>query len=124
MEKRFNFEKLATYQKSIELANLIYYSTEKFPKSEQYGLVNQLRRCASSIALNIAEGYGRYYKRLKKQFYSYARSSVYECVPIITISFNQEYIEEKEYKQLYNECFELSRMLSGLIKSVDNRKTE
>ncbi len=122
MEKRFKFEKLNVYLKAIEFADMVYCITEKFPKSEQYGMVNQIRRCTTSIALNIAEGYGRFHSKIKKQFYNFARSSVYECIPILTISLHQKYINRNEYEKLYSRCFDLSRMISRLIIAVDNRK--
>jgi four helix bundle protein len=82
MKKKFEFEKLDVYQKSIKYIDKIYRITTKFPKSEQFGLSNQLRRCTTSIALNVAEGYGRYHKKSKNQFYNFARSSAHECIPI------------------------------------------
>lgn len=122
MVGKFEFEKLDIYQKAIDFNKKIYKITNDYPKPELYGLVSQFRRSASSIALNIAEGYGRYHKNLKKQFYYTARASVYECIPIITISLGQKYIKKNEYEELYNECIDLSRMISGLINSIDNRK--
>ena len=122
MKIRFEFEKLIVYRKAIEFTNKIYRISNDFPKFEQYGLANQLKRSASSIALNIAEGYGRYYKKVKKQFYNIAYSSVKECVSILTIAFYQKYIKKFEYEELFKECYELSRMSSGLIKAGEKRK--
>ena len=124
MEKRFEFEKLEVYKKAIQLIDDIYHITQSFPKSEQYGLTCQFRRTVTSIALNIAEGYGRYHKKLKQQFYFTAKASVYECNPILTISLNQNYINKSDHKKLYNQCLELSQMISGLIKSMDKRKIQ
>ncbi|MDI6822672.1 MAG: four helix bundle protein [Actinomycetota bacterium] len=63
----------------LKFVDLIYKLTNKFPKTEQFGLVNQLRRAALSIASNIAEGAGRYHNNEKRQFYRMSRSSVHEC---------------------------------------------
>jgi four helix bundle protein len=52
----FSFEKLIAWQKGRELALLIYKTTKKFPKEEVFGLTSQMRRCAISIASNLAEG--------------------------------------------------------------------
>ncbi|WP_455392033.1 four helix bundle protein [[Eubacterium] cellulosolvens] len=123
MDEQFGFEKLDVYQEAIKFNDKIYEITRDFPKSEMYGLISQIRRCSSSIALNIAEGYGRYHKKLKNQFYYTARASVYECIPILTISLNQKYIKKSEYDEIYNECLELSRMISGLIDSINKRNT-
>ena len=63
MDERFGFEKLDVYQKAIKFNDTIYKITKNFPRSEMYGLISQVRRCSSSVALNIAEGYGRYHKQ-------------------------------------------------------------
>lgn len=65
MEKGFEFENLKVYKLAISFNNKVYEVTRSYPKSEMYGLISQFRRCTSSIALNIAEGYGRYHKKLK-----------------------------------------------------------
>jgi four helix bundle protein len=124
MEKKFEFEKLDVYQKAIEFNDNIYGVTKNYPKSELYGLISQFRRCSTSIALNIAEGYGRFHKKLKQQFYFTARASVYECIPILTISLNQNYINKSDHDKLYKQCLEISQMISGLIKSINERNTE
>jgi four helix bundle protein len=122
MIEKFKFENLDIYQKSIDFINEVYKITNDYPNSERYGLISQFRRCSSSIALNIAEGFGRFHKKLKKQFYYTARALVYECIPILTISLNQKYIKNEIYEELYNDCIDLSRMISGLVISVDKRQ--
>ncbi|UCH90175.1 MAG: four helix bundle protein [Thermoplasmata archaeon] len=122
MIQKFEFEKLEVYQKAIKFAFKIYRISDHFPKSEGYGLTGQLKRSTTSIALNIAEGYGRYYKKGKIQFYTFARSSGYECIPILTIALHQNYIDKKDYDELYNECYTLCKMISALINSIKKRK--
>ncbi len=58
-----SYKELIVWQKGILLAEKIYKQTEKFPKSEQYGLTSQIRRCAVSIPSNIAEGQRRGHKQ-------------------------------------------------------------
>ena len=55
----FNFEKLEVWQKAIDFAELVYTATQTFPADERFGLTNQMRRAAVSIASNIAEGSSR-----------------------------------------------------------------
>jgi len=58
MNKLHRFRKLTVWQRSIQFVSLIYKITSVFPREEKYGLVDQIRRAAVSICLNIAEGSG------------------------------------------------------------------
>jgi four helix bundle protein len=89
----FEFEKFEVYQRALEFAYRIYKLTEEFPQTELFGLNSQLRRSAISVSLNIAEGFSKYHKKDKKRYYQIARGSVHECIPALTISSNQNYIE-------------------------------
>jgi four helix bundle protein len=114
----FDFEKLDVYQKAVNFAEGLYAVTGKFPSHELFGVVSQLRRAALSISLNIAEGAGRYHSTERRQFYRVARSSVNECVALLEISRRQRYLSEERFSQYYQDCHELARMISGLIKSL------
>lgn len=70
-----SFRDLIVWQKAKELAVQIYRLTEQFPRSELYGLTNQMRRAAISISSNIAESYNRFHKKEKDQFLSIAFGS-------------------------------------------------
>ena len=114
----FNFEKLEVYQESVTFAHEVYELTRKFPKDEMFGLTSQLRRSATSVSLNVAEGSGR----SKKEFCFYAkraRASLYECVPLLEISRRQDYIAAAEQEYFYGKLNGLARMLSGLINSLE-----
>lgn len=113
----FDFERLEVYKKAVNFANDVYNLTKKFPKDEQFGITNQLRRAAVSISLNIAEGSGRS-KREFKHYLLISRTSVQECVPLLRISFLQGYIINEEVNNYYKKCEELSKMLCGLINSL------
>jgi four helix bundle protein len=80
----FMFEKLEVYQKAIDFADRITRLTEQFPRG-YYFLVDQLSRTALSIATNIAEGNGRFTKADRKNFFTIARGSVHECIPLLDI---------------------------------------
>ena len=90
----FNFEKLDVYKKSGDFVNHIYSITKKFPQEETFALTSQLRRAAVSILLNIAEGSARSKKDFSR-FIDIARGSVFECVAILQICLQQDYIDEK-----------------------------
>ncbi len=104
----FNFEKLRVYKETVNFANEICLLTKKFPKSEHFPLVDQLKRAATSVSLNIAEGSGRSKKEFRR-FLIVAKSSLYECVPLLELSFLQGYISKQEKENFYNKCIELSK---------------
>lgn len=114
----FNFEDLDVYNKAIELVYKIYSLTKTFPKDEMFGLTSQLRRAAVSIPLNISEGSARSKKEFRR-FIDLARGSLYECVTILQISVKQSYLDEKEFIDLKNKLIDLSKMLSGLKRSIN-----
>jgi four helix bundle protein len=70
-----SFKDLVVWQRAVQLSIEIYRLTASFPRSEQFGLVNQMRRASVSIASNIAEGYGRSTKGEYRQFLGHARGS-------------------------------------------------
>ena len=113
----FKFEELVVYQKAIDFAGKVYLLTKKYPRDEMFGLNSQFRKAAVSISLNIAEGSART-KRDFCRFLDMARGSVYECMAILQISRTQNYIEKSTFDELKKSLIELSKMLSGLKRSV------
>ena len=114
----FSFENLEVYQKAILFANDIYNLTKTFPKDELFGLTGQLRRASVSVSLNIAEGSGRTKKDFK-HFLTMARTSIHECIPLLNLSSLQNYISKDTERKFYHQCEELTKMLCGLIKSLE-----
>ena len=114
----FDFEKLKCYKKALAFSNWVYEITKEFPKDEQFGVISQFRRAALSIPLNIAEGVGRYNKKDRQHFYRMARSSSFECIPLIEISLQQQYIDNSIYVEARSKCEELSKIIMGLIKAL------
>ena len=117
----FMFEKLEVYQKAVDLADQIAGLTEKFPRG--YGfLTDQLNRAAISVAANIAEGNGRFTKADRRNFFTIARGSVQECVPLLELARRRNLVEHKTHNQLISQLEDIAKMLSGLIKGLDKRK--
>lgn len=108
--------KLKVWQRSITLVTEIYKLTEKFPDSELYGLINQMRRAAVSIASNIAEGAGRSGKKEFRRFLSMSQGSVAELETQLIIAENLGYCSD--IKDLLNELDEISKMIFGLMTSL------
>jgi four helix bundle protein len=114
----FNFEKLEVWQKAIDFADLIYSETRAFQPDERFGLTNQLRRAAVSISSNIAEGSSRSSKSDFARFVEIATGSVFEVVAQAFIAHRQSFLSEDQFRKIYTDAEELSRMLSGLRKSL------
>lgn len=115
----FKFEDLNVYQDALRLSSDIYKITAGWPKQETYGLSDQLRRAAVSIALNIAEGSGRKTNDFR-HFLDMARGSCYECVATTTIAKNQGYVSDHQHELLYKKLESLSKMISALKKSLSS----
>jgi len=114
----FRFESLEIWQLAIEYANKLYKIAKKFPKEELFALSDQLRRAAVSISNNIAEGSGG----TSKDFANYlnmAIKSTLETVNILYFAKEQEFIKEKQRKELYNEAEKLIRKTQAFKKALN-----
>ncbi|OGH79523.1 MAG: hypothetical protein A2469_02350 [Candidatus Magasanikbacteria bacterium RIFOXYC2_FULL_40_16] len=116
-----HFTDLNAWQKNHEFVKLVYKVTQNFPTGEQFGLTNQLRRSASSITANIAEGYGRYHLKDKIKFYYQARGSNTESQNHIILAFELNYLSEEDYNKLKIVVFEGYKLICGLIRSTSNQ---
>jgi len=113
----FSFESLDVYQLSLEFAKEIVKTTFYMPRG-YFSLVDQLRRASTSISLNIAEGSGRYAKGEKRQFYSIAKGSTYECVPLVSL-FKDLGLFSSEQTDNFKETLQrIAKMLTKLVQSV------
>ena len=113
-----NFEKLEVWQKAIDFADLVYKETQAFPSEERFGLTNQLRPAAVSVSSNIAEGSSRSSKTDFARFTEIAAGSVFEAVSQTFIARRQGFFSEDQFRNIYADAEQLSRMLSGLRKSL------
>lgn len=117
----FTFEKLIVYQKAIDFADRVCQLSEQFPRG--YGfLVDQLNRASLSIAADIAEGNGRFTIPDRKNFFGIARGSVQECVPLLELAKRRKLLAEDLHQDLKGQLEEIAKMLSGLIKGLQNRR--
>lgn len=114
----FNFEKLDVWQKAVVLAGEVYSQTRSFPAEERFGLTNQMRRAAVSISSNIAEGSSRMSQTDFSRFIEIATGSLFEVTSQAFIAKTQELLSEENFRAIYRDAEELSRMLSGLRKSL------
>ena len=114
-----DFKKLTVWDKSHQLTLLVYKSTSNYPKEELYGLVSQMRRSASSIPSNIAEGCGRNTQPQFARFLNIAFSSASELEYQIILSKDLELINSNIFKELSENIVEIKRMLFSLIQKVN-----
>ena len=112
-----SFKDLIAWQKGHELVLEIYKITKAFPKEEQFGLTNQLRRAAVSLTSNIAEGFSRRSYKEKSQFYSMALGSLTEVQNQLLIAEDIGYISKQNSSKLGEETVIISKITNGLIKS-------
>ena len=113
----YGFEKLIVWQKSIELAKIIYSITSKFPKNETYGLSSQIQRAVVSISSNIAEGYVKYSPKEQIKFSETAYGSLMEVLNQTIIAKELDYISKADYLIIRQNVEEISRMLNALRNS-------
>jgi four helix bundle protein len=114
-----NYKELKVWKKSVDLATLVYSSTQLFPKTEQYGLCQQIRRSVVSISSNIAEGAGRNSDKEFSHFLSIAYGSLYELETQLIISMNLGYISADTFGLMEKEITELQKMIYSLIKKLE-----
>jgi len=96
----------------------IYQCTSKFPDAEKFGLTNQLRRAAVSVASNIAEGYGRATTGEYVQFLGHARGSNCEVETQLIIAKGLSFGSEAERNRAAVLCDEVGRMLRAVMKTL------
>jgi four helix bundle protein len=116
------YRDLDVWKKVRALVKEVYLITKGFPKDEIYGLVSQMRRCAVSIPSNIAEGYGRQFKKETIQFLHIARGSLFELETQFFIAADLSFINENELEKRILQLDDCKRLLNGLIKYFE--KTE
>jgi four helix bundle protein len=116
-----DYKELEVWQRGIEICDRVYDATEQFPKREVYGLSDQMRRAAVSIASNIAEGARRQYT---KEFVQHLYVSLGSCAELETqmvIAERRGYVSEKVSNALGEELSVEQGKIMALIKSLKNR---
>lgn len=115
---------LDVWNKSVSFVTTIYKVTNRFPSEEKFGLTNQIRRSEVSVPSNIAEGAARNSNKEFIRFLRISPGSNAELQTQLTIAKNLDLVEEKEYKELMEKSTDISKMISGLIRSIQNRLSD
>lgn len=119
-----SYKDLIVWQRSIELVKEVFVVTAKFPKSELYGIISQMRRAAVAIPSNIAEGYGRRSTKSYIQFYAIAYGSALELETQILISRELGLAHPDQFKKVDSLLLEVCKMLNAMITKLKKLETE
>jgi len=119
---RLNYKDLILWRKAMDLAVLVHQSCTALPRSETYSLVSQLRRAATSIPSNIAEGYARGSKKEYVYFLHVARGSMAELETQLLLAQRVGYLPESEVVDLQGRIEEIARILHAVVASLHRRQ--
>jgi four helix bundle protein len=119
-----SFRDLKVWEKSHGLALAAYDATSSFPRQEMFGLVSQIRRCASSIPANIAEGCGRRGNGEFHRFLQIAMGSASELEYHLLLAHDLKFLEGQVYRGLNDRVEEVKRMLASLARKVDEERSK
>ena len=111
--------KLDVYKVSQELALECYKITKLFPNEEKFAMIQQIRRAAISVHLNITEGCSRKSKTERKRYFEIARGSVIEIDAAIGIAYKLSYASLEQFQPLGDNIIKTFKLISGLITSQD-----
>ena len=118
-ESKFGYEKLVVWQRAIEWACAIINVIEELDTDRKhYRLIEQLESASTSVAMNIAEGKGRYSKKEFVQFLFIARGSLYETLTLLEIFQRCMWMEASLFTKLKSDAAEIAKMLNSLINSI------
>jgi four helix bundle protein len=113
-----NYKDLKVWEKAHHFTLSVYETTKSFPKEEIYGLTSQMRRAASSIPANIAEGCGKNSKLDFANFLNIALGSSNESEYFLLLAKDLNYIKTEDFLQQHKIINEIKAMLIALITKV------
>ena len=113
-----SFRDLRVWQEAMKLTVEIYRASGSFPKQEQFGLTQQIRRASVSVPSNIAEGKGRRTDKDFAHFLYHARGSLLEVQTQVLLAEELEYLSAQEAKKLLERASKVGSSLTGLINSI------
>ena len=117
-EKIASYRDLVVWQQAMDLAVAVYATTKSWPKDEIYGLTSQARRAATSVAANIAEGYGRESRATYQQFLRIAQGSLKEMETHLLIAERVGIVPRKALDPLLEQGESVGKLLRLLIRKL------
>ena len=119
-----NFTDMPVWQKAMDLSVEVFNLTTSLPRSEDYGLTSQIRRSSNSVPSNIAEGFGRYHKKDKINFYYFACGSVTETQSHLIYGDKVGYFEKEKVNSLLEKYNQLRHDVNKVIKTIRNSQSQ
>ena len=119
-----NFTDMPVWQKAMDLSVEVFNLTTSLPRSEDYGLTSQIRRSSNSVPSNIAEGFGRYHKKDKINFYYFACGSVTETQSHLIYGDKLGYFEKEKVNSLLEKYNQLRHDVNKVIKTIRNSQSQ
>jgi len=116
------FEDLIAWQKARELTKEIYKITKKGEFAKDFGLRDQIRRASVSVMSNLAEGFERGKPTEFHQFISIAKGSCAEVRAQLYAAWDADYLEKEDFILLMQMAREVSKIIGGLRKSIENKR--
>ncbi len=114
--KIVKFEDLDCWKEARMLTQSVYTLTRNASFKQDYGLVDQTRRAATSIMANVAEGFSRQGDREFTQFLFIAKASASELQSHLYVALDQGYIDQNYFQSSYNQLESIHKRISNLIK--------
>jgi four helix bundle protein len=116
------FEDLDLYKEARDFRKQIYLLIKKLPDEEKFNLASQMRRAATSLTNNIAEGNGRYHYQESIQFCRQARGSLAELIDDLNICIDEKYFPANEMQELKERAQEINKLLNGFVSYLKRCK--
>lgn len=113
-----DFKDLEVWKAARDLRHEFYNLAKALPDVEKYGPASQIRRAATSVTANIAEGFGRYGYQENAQSCRQARGSLYELRDHLTTCVDEGYLSSMEGKRLDASAQSVARLLNGYLRAT------
>lgn len=123
-KNHLKLQDLPPYRIAYRLSNEIWEIVSGWEWLEKSTIGQQWIRSSDSISANVAEGFGRHFKRDRSRFYYNARGSLYETVDWINKAKERELISDNKYNELNEELRKLPKEINGLIKFTREKLKE
>jgi four helix bundle protein len=109
---------LSVWEKAHRLTLEVYHITERFPRTEMFGLTSQLRRASSSIAINLAEGCERTHRWNSRDLYRLLSARPSEVEYELLLAHDLAFLSDDDFERLKSDVVEIKRMMNSLLRTI------